>query len=279
MLALPSGIYYFLLCAKSIIIFEIIYRTEANKIKKTQRISNPELNRFSFSFLGGFDKNSKNFSQMTKQQQAYSGIVKLLLDGHFKPGDKLNQWELARELGVSMTPIREALNRLASNGTITSQHRSGFILPYRDVKYAIDMLNLWQSLNILGVTWAIERCSDLELFNLVREMRKLQVDLQSVADTGDSSQFRLLLFYETGLMMQASGSVNLSEIMETLWVRYAIPLQYDKESMLAKLEYRNKLIAAIESKDISAAKDAIARSIEISMSVAMHYFDNQNIYR
>jgi DNA-binding GntR family transcriptional regulator len=50
--------------------------------------------------------------------QAYQEVKKIILEGHLTPGEKLNEGELARALGISRTPVREAITRLEKEGLV-----------------------------------------------------------------------------------------------------------------------------------------------------------------
>ncbi|WP_245491999.1 GntR family transcriptional regulator, partial [Mesorhizobium sp. M7A.F.Ca.AU.001.01.1.1] len=52
-------------------------------------------------------------------ERAYNTIRKLLVEFKLKPGERINEVQLSRGLGLSRTPIREALNRLASEGFVS----------------------------------------------------------------------------------------------------------------------------------------------------------------
>lgn len=48
----------------------------------------------------------------------------------FKPEQRINESELSKNLGISRTPLREALNRLVAEGLLTAQEGRGFFLPF-----------------------------------------------------------------------------------------------------------------------------------------------------
>ena len=52
----------------------------------------------------------------------------MIIDGDLAPGKRLNEVHLAAELGVSRTPLREALSRLAAEGDVVSVPRHGFFV-------------------------------------------------------------------------------------------------------------------------------------------------------
>lgn len=57
-----------------------------------------------------------------------AAIRDLIVDGAFAPGERLNEVHLAAQLGVSRTPVREALNRLMAEGAVESRPRLGYFV-------------------------------------------------------------------------------------------------------------------------------------------------------
>lgn len=57
--------------------------------------------------------------------QAYQGLLAAIAEGRLKPGERVRETALAEELGISRTPIREALQRLARDGLVQLDARSG----------------------------------------------------------------------------------------------------------------------------------------------------------
>jgi len=73
------------------------------------------------------------------REKAYQHLKSTILSGHFNPGERLTEERLAKKLGVSRTPIREALHKLESEGLIKSLMTRGFIVS-RDSKDEIEEL-------------------------------------------------------------------------------------------------------------------------------------------
>lgn len=67
---------------------------------------------------------------LTKTDHAYLRIRQGILEGHFRPGESLDQEELARELNLSTTPVREAMRRLESEHLVIRRaHRDNIVAP------------------------------------------------------------------------------------------------------------------------------------------------------
>ena len=73
------------------------------------------------------------------RERTYQFLKSNILSGHFNPGERLTEEHLAKKLGVSRTPVREALHKLESEGLIKSLATRGFIVS-RDSKDEIEEL-------------------------------------------------------------------------------------------------------------------------------------------
>jgi DNA-binding GntR family transcriptional regulator len=73
------------------------------------------------------------------REMAYEFLKSSVLSGHFNPGERLTEEHLAKKLGVSRTPVREALHKLESEGLIKPLETRGFIVS-RDSKDEVEEL-------------------------------------------------------------------------------------------------------------------------------------------
>jgi DNA-binding GntR family transcriptional regulator len=73
------------------------------------------------------------------REKVYEQIKTAILSGHMNPGEKLTEEHLAKTLGVSRTPIREALHKLESEALITVRKKRGFVVS-RDSKEEVEEL-------------------------------------------------------------------------------------------------------------------------------------------
>lgn len=71
-----------------------------------------------------------NNTQHTAEERATKAIVQLIIDHKYLPGEKLLEVDLAQELGMSRTPIRSALRKLAAEGFLDMQANRGCLVPF-----------------------------------------------------------------------------------------------------------------------------------------------------
>ncbi len=93
----------------------------------------------------------------TKSDFAYTKLRERILSGEFAPGQVLNQATLARTIGISTTPLREALRRLKSEGLVElDAHRDARVTELTPEE-ARDLLEVRRSLDPLAASLAAER--------------------------------------------------------------------------------------------------------------------------
>jgi DNA-binding GntR family transcriptional regulator len=97
-------------------------------------------------------------------ERAYLAIRQQAMDYVLRPGERLNEVEIAGELGVSRTPVRAALNRLVADGFLRAVPNKGFFARELDEHEVMDLYELREALEVLAFRLACERAaqSDLE---------------------------------------------------------------------------------------------------------------------
>src|ERR1700744_233317 len=98
--------------------------------------------------------------------RVYVELRRMAMDFRFLPGERLNEAVLAKDLGVSRTPLREALNRLSAEGFLTFSANNGFFRKTIDVKEIFDLYELRMVLEQAAVRLAVERATEEQLAEL-----------------------------------------------------------------------------------------------------------------
>jgi DNA-binding GntR family transcriptional regulator len=101
----------------------------------------------------------------------YDVIKSMAITFGFRPGERINEVELARRLNVSRTPIREALNRLVSEGFLTAHLNKGFFARTLDAKEVFDLYEFRSAVESAVVSIACERITEEELREIEKFVR------------------------------------------------------------------------------------------------------------
>ncbi len=98
----------------------------------------------------------------------YEQLKQLAVNYKFRPGEPLNEVDLAASFGVSRTPLREVLNRLVAEGLLDFVPRKGFSCKPLDTKRVFDLYEVRCGLEMMSAKLATERASDDEIEALVQ---------------------------------------------------------------------------------------------------------------
>ncbi len=101
-------------------------------------------------------------------------LRRAILTGQLKPGERLMEVHLANKLGVSRTPIREAIRKLELEGLVTMIPRRGAEVAQITEKSLKDVLEVRRALDVLSVELACERITKEEMEELYRACQEFE---------------------------------------------------------------------------------------------------------
>ncbi|MBO9447541.1 GntR family transcriptional regulator [Ruegeria sp. R14_0] len=107
----------------------------------------------------------------------YDQVKAMAVSFRVRPGDRLNEVALSKELGVSRTPLREALNRLVAERMFDFRPGQGFFCRPLDAQSVFDLFELRQIIEIAAVRAACAKASDAELQALRDELYATGIDI------------------------------------------------------------------------------------------------------
>ncbi len=202
----------------------------------------------------------------TKSDFAYRHVRDMILSGSLEPGAVLNQAVLAREIGISTTPLREALRRLAQQGLVElDAHRDARVRPL-DATEARDLLELRRGLDPLAASLAAQRRTEADLADIRAALDGLEALSARPSATQLESHHRF-----HAAIHRASHNALLVEALDGLWDksdryrRHALELERTEEEMAAKAEEHRLLVEAVLDRDGETAEALMLRHVETSL--------------
>ena len=179
-------------------------------------------------------------------------IRQAILDGRLEPGSRLKEEELARELGISRTPVREALLMLQAEGLIETTPNRGAVVRTHDADDLIDLYQLRSLLEGYAARQAAARASDEEI-ELLRE------SCDRFDAIGDDDVRELvkenLLFHST--IHAAAGSTRLSSMVRRvieLPLVYKSYVWYSPDQKRISAHYHRQITNALSVRDSERAE-------------------------
>jgi DNA-binding GntR family transcriptional regulator len=142
-------------------------------------------------------------------EQAYREIKERILVGQLDPGTRLVEGEVGKSLGISRTPVREALRKLVSDGLISRDGGGGLVVHRPSAREIEGVHQIREVLDGLAARLAARRATDIEVARLelalqaVREAAELESGPDPVAQMASAN----IVLFE--ILYQASGSERL----------------------------------------------------------------------
>lgn len=154
---------------------------------------------------------SHSLMNQSKSTLVYRTLRQRILDAELPPAAPINQEQLALELGVSTTPLREALRRLESEGLVTLMaHREAVVAPL-DADELVSIYEVREELDPLAAALAAERHTDAEA-DTIRQATK------HMRRPGRSDRMSVNRGYHAAIY-RACHNEALVEVLEGLWNR------------------------------------------------------------
>ncbi len=153
----------------------------------------------------------------------FNTLREAILRGDLKPGERLMELQLAAKLGVSRTPIREAIRMLEQEGLAVTIPRKGAEVAKMTEKDMEDVLQVREALDELAASVACEQISEEQLAELRRTMHEFEEstktrDLKRIAEA--DVRFHDIIYQATGNPRLVSMLSNLGEQMYRYRVEY-----------------------------------------------------------
>ncbi|MCG5217876.1 GntR family transcriptional regulator [Streptosporangium sp. KLBMP 9127] len=202
----------------------------------------------------------------TKADYAYLRVKRLVLSGELAPGSVIAQARLAGEIGISTTPLREALRRLKSEGLVElDAHRDARVAPLA-AEEARDLLEMRRSLDPLAVALAAERRTkaDIAAMRAAAEGLELLRGDPAYAELVAHRRFHAALY-------NASHNDLLITTLDGLWDkadryrRLALETPQGRPARDRKTAEHEALLEYVIAGDSEAAADVMRRHIDTSL--------------
>ncbi len=183
--------------------------------------------------------------------------------GELAPGTRLDEQEIARRFGVSRTPVREALQALASSGMVEMRPRQGATVALLTVTSLIEMFQVMAELEGLCAQLAARRMDRDRCDSMIREHEDM---IRIVDSNGDPSEFYEVnnRFHE--IIYQGSQSVFLIDQMHVLRMRVASYRRYiifQPGKMQSSNDEHEAVVKAIVDRDAEGAQAQMRKHVNL----------------
>ena len=224
------------------------------------------------------DLQMEDYQYLPLRDVVFRTLRQAILRGELKPGERLMEIRLANQLGVSRTPIREAIRMLELDGLVIMVPRKGAQVAQITEKDLNDVLEVRLGLEELAVKLACERITEEELRSLYQASRSFEKLLETETDDLQELAQADVAFHD--VIYQATNNERLIQLLNNLreqMYRYRIEYLKDVKSRRSLVEEHDALYERMKKRDLTGAQKMIREHIERQQESIMQTVHHQNM--
>lgn len=201
-------------------------------------------------------------SEMPQGQGAYRRLLEDIRSGTLAPGARLRETELAERLGISRTPVREAIRQLETDGLVVHLPRQGATIRSLDHAEVVELYEMRAVLEGTAARLAARAASDIELAELVA----LNAELEQ-APVGAAARELNRVFHRTLIDAARNRFLikSMSALQKTLLILGPTTLA-DPDRAISAVAEHAAVLAALRARDGAGAETAMRAHVEAALS-------------
>lgn len=197
------------------------------------------------------------------RKQVYEHLRTRILNRTIKPSSRLIESQVAKEIGISRTPVREALHLLEKDGFLESMPRVGYCVKKLAWDELDEIFEIRRVNELLACRWAMRKITGEQLERLDRNLREVEACLSG----NDPNSFLRYdeEFHE--ILFEAAGSRHLLEIcqqLRRLMLRYRAESIKSLETVREALKGHRKILQCLKAKDEKGLEEAMTMHLQFS---------------
>lgn len=226
--------------------------------------------------------------QQTQAEKSYRSLWDMLTQGELNPGEQLVNRQLATRIGVSLGPLREAINRLASEGLVENVPGAGAFVRKLTREDLDELYILRDAIESCAAAEAADNISRSQLERLDQicdQWARLASELSDQAATQAQMERWLNCeeqYHET--LLNASRNRLLAKVVrEHRAISQVFNAQRQSPGLLTlqvandTVESHKALVDALRQRDTVAARELMSRQILLGRKTVLEHFDNESL--
>jgi len=220
-------------------------------------------------------------SQLTSKSDVYNVIRNMAISYDFKPGERINEVQLAKQLGVSRTPLREAMQKLVSEKLLRWERNKGFFCHMLNEKEVFNLFEFRKIIEEQAAYLSVKRATDDELL----AVKKIALEYSNISN--DVRKEKLIAMDQQihESMVALSGNHELLSTLRQInqriyFIRWVNIANRPTDNHTDHLDYIDALLERNAEKAVSIISQHIERRQEqiaefIREGYGMIYTDNR----
>lgn len=203
-------------------------------------------------------------------QRAHGRIQSMLVRFDLRPGDRINEVELASALGVSRTPVREALNRLSTEGFVTFVPNRGFFVRELQIREFTELYELRAGIEGVAALHACRTASDAAIAALDDQWQSTLATIDSLS--GDALGHADERFHEQ--LVALAGNQELNRVIRNINLRIRFvrqcAIEHPEQRAMTVAEHAG-ILRALGCRDEATARSLVEAHVSMTADKALDY--------
>lgn len=203
---------------------------------------------------------------LATRQGVYESLCDALTKGQFVPGEKLTLRQVAGDLGVSLTPVREALQLLVANGVFEMEPNRSVRIPPMTRAKVLELRDIRLALEGMAAEKATKSITDAE----IEQLERLSQEILAARMRDDDATDRLKLREFWFLLFSAARQPQLLSMIKSLWLQTGPYMTFYYPEFVASPRgpaMRERLIQALRDRDAHTVR----REVEANLFLLLTY--------
>jgi len=199
-----------------------------------------------------------NLNNNTLREKVADSIRESIIKGDLRPGERLQEVELAAEYKTSRTPVREALRQLESEGFLVIKPRRGAVVAPITAKDIHEFYEMKSVLEGFAARQATEKLSELE----ISRMEELNSELRQCYEKSDIASMVPVHNEFHEIFVNAAGNEQLASLIRSLvkrFQRYRIALSHTS-AIEESIAMHDQIVSAFRERDSEKASYLVAKN-------------------
>lgn len=211
----------------------------------------------------------------TKNVAVYEKLRQGIIKGRLKPGQRIVMGELAKRMGASETPVREAIRRLESEGYVIFTPHAGAVVSQIDGAALAEIYLIRIALEALATRLASPYIDERAIDSLARKNQEMATAIRrgKYESLGRmNKEFHLRIY-------RAAPYPHLYKMICDLWdtfERWPCVFAYVPERAAASVEEHRKIIAALKTGDVDRADVLMKEQKERALKALQNYLEKSD---
>ncbi|MFY0616185.1 GntR family transcriptional regulator [Shimia sp.] len=207
----------------------------------------------------GFEQSDENAPRVPVHQQVYAQLRDAVLFGELAPGQAVTIQGLIKRTGAGMTPIREAIRRLTSEGALEFQGNRRVVVPLLTLDTIDDLIFLRESVETRLAERAASRVTEAQIARL----EAIDARLDDAITRGDVPAYLRRNYDFHALLYGAAQAPILLDVADSVWLRFGPSMRVVCGRMgTQNLPDNHKTaLTALRAQDTDAAAEAMREDV------------------